>query len=161
MVSPSVYLGNLCCRHCSALTRDPTWDGAILLSAPENLATGSSRLVPLLRLSSGEESLLMHVMPPPWDSPSPKSGPGRGRPALPLASNRDNSDGPPQQERAHPCIISGLQSTSSTFSCVLHCLWVFPRKLPINLLHPNLHLSWVYFSGNSNCDVVKSNFSCG
>lgn len=102
MVSTSVYLGNLCCGHCSALTRDPTWDGAILLSAPENLATGSSQLVPLLRLSSGEESLLMHVMPPPRDSPSPKSGPGRGRPTPPLASTRDNSDGHPSKRG--PCL---------------------------------------------------------
>lgn len=115
MVSPSIYLGNLCCRHYSALTRDPTWDWAILLSAPESLATGSSRLIPLLRLSLGEESFLMHVMPPPWDNPYPKTGPGRGRHTLPLASTLDDSDGPPQQERAHACIISGLQSTSSTF----------------------------------------------
>lgn len=115
-------MGKFCYGHYSALIETPLCLNH--LSPPENLVTGSSQLSPLLSWSSAEESLLMHIMPPPRDSPHPTSGSGRGIKAQAFASIPENSDGPPSlrgpTQLVRAFIITVLQPTSlSAQSCVL------------------------------------------
>lgn len=136
------------------------------LSPSENLVTGSYQLSLLLSWSSAEDSLLMHAMPPPWDSSHPTSGSGRGIKAQAFASIPENSDGPPRPQRTHAA-SQGLYYNSAAAHLSLcqilcpGCLWMVPRMFPTNLLHPHPHPSWVYFSGSSTSNVVRSIFSCG
>lgn len=82
----------------------------------------------------------------------------------PFALVLDNSEGPPQRV----CVMSwGLYCDGTAVQLSL-CLILLPLLLvcvpestPCNPLHASLHLSRVCFSGNSTCEVVKSNLPCG